>query len=151
MTWKCWDSWFWAPTMLLTWGGRKASFLFWFHCWWKPFWEHTSTFFVLFFFLLSCKITRQSKPFLRVLFPLSFSCSYPPVHSGEEQRYPYVLGWYLCIWKDNCCTCGMNVLPKEMNKNTVTSFQVCCWMLVVVFLKRTTSLKWTNLWSLACL
>ena len=95
--------------------------------------------------LLFCKITRQSKPFLRALFPLSFSCSYPPVHSGEEQRYPYVLGWYLCIWKDNCCTCGMNVLPKEMNKNTVTSFQVCCWMLVVVFLKTTTSLKWTNL------
>ena len=47
--------------------------------------------------LLFCKITRQSKPFLRALFPLSFSCSYPPVHSGEEQRYPYVLGWYLCI------------------------------------------------------
>ena len=66
--------------------------------------------------LLFCKITRQSKPFLRALFPLSFSCSYPPVHSGEEQRYPYVLGWYLCIWKDNCCSCGMNVLLKEMNK-----------------------------------
>ena len=65
---------------------------------------------------LFCKITRQSKPFLRALFPLSFSCSYPPVHSGEEQRYPYVLGWYLCIWKDNCCSCGMNVLLKEMNK-----------------------------------
>ena len=66
--------------------------------------------------LLFCKITKQSKPFLRALFPLSFSCSYPPVHSGEEQRYPYVLGWYLCIWKDNCCSCGMNVLLKEMNK-----------------------------------
>ena len=66
--------------------------------------------------LLFCKITRQSEPFLRALFPLSFSCSYPPVHSGEEQRYPYVLGWYLCIWKDNCCSCGMNVLLKEMNK-----------------------------------
>ena len=66
--------------------------------------------------LLFCKITRQSKPFLRALFPLSFSCSYPPVHSGEEQRYPYVLGWYLCIWKDNCCSCGMNMLLKEMNK-----------------------------------
>ena len=66
--------------------------------------------------LLFCKITRQSKPFLRALFPLSFSCSYPPVHSGEEQRYPYVLGWYLCFWKDNCCSCGMNALLKEMNK-----------------------------------
>lgn len=150
MTWKYWDSWFESPPCF--WLELEEKHLF-----YSDFIageNHSGNIQVhslSFFFLLSCKITRQSKPFLRVLFPLSFSCSYPPVHSGEEQRYPYVLGWYLCIWKDNCCTCGMNVLPKEMNKNTVTSFQVCCWMLVVVFLKRTTSLKWTNLWSLACL
>ena len=63
----------WEPTMLLTWVGRKASFLFWFHCWWKPFWEHTNTSFVsvVYFFV---KLPGNLNPFSELCF-LSLSAA----------------------------------------------------------------------------
>lgn len=43
-----------------------------------------------------------------------FSCPYSAVHNREEQGYPKVLGWSLCVRKNICCSGWINSVIFEL-------------------------------------
>lgn len=151
MTWKCWDSWFWEPTILLTWGGRKASFLFWFHCWWKPFWEHTSTFFVLFFFYFLVKLPGNLNPFSEFCFlSLSAALIHQSTLVKNKDIRMFLDGIYVSE-KTTVAPVEWMFCQRKWIKILLPLSKCVAECLLLCFFKITTSLKWTNLWSLACL
>ena len=52
-----------------------------------------------------------------------FSCAYQTVSLSEEEGHSHVLGWYLCVWKNNCCTNG----PIEAYNKFLLILLVLCY------------------------